>query len=204
MDSPTQRHVEVVYDRFLMATSRVKRVSKGYQSCNVKPVSMGTPSSSPSSRSPGKFFHSSRRPMPPPVSSEDRRFAGSSVDELGRIQPGSVDADTSGLREDRAGAARVVSRAFKAQKSITHAWLTNFKANISCPLVAIHPRFLSLFPIFISLSLRPFIPCISLFSSVVHSHHDTARITLFTISSQSISDFFFLSTRLPAPSPVSP
>jgi hypothetical protein len=51
--------------------------------------------------------------MPPPVSSEDR-FAGSSVDELGRIQPGIIDADTSGLREDRAGAARVVSRAFKA------------------------------------------------------------------------------------------
>jgi len=51
--------------------------------------------------------------MPPPVSSEDR-FAGSSVDELGRIQPGSFDADTSGLREDRAGAAKVVSRAFKA------------------------------------------------------------------------------------------
>ena len=52
--------------------------------------------------------------MPPPVSSEDRRFTGSSVDELGRIQPGSIDADTSGLREVRAGAARVVSRAFKA------------------------------------------------------------------------------------------
>ena len=113
MDSPTQRHVEVVYDRFLMATNGVKRVGKGYQSCHVKPVSMGTPSSS-SSRSPGKFFHSSRRPMPPPVSSEDRRFAGSSVDELGRIQPGGIDADTCGLREDRAGAARVVSRAFKA------------------------------------------------------------------------------------------
>ena len=51
--------------------------------------------------------------MPPPVSSEDRRFTGFSVDELG-IQPGSIDADTSGLWEDRAGAARVVSRAFKA------------------------------------------------------------------------------------------
>jgi serine/threonine-protein kinase GIN4 len=117
MDSPTQRHVEVVYDRFLMATSGVKRVGKGYQSCHVKPVSTGTPSSSSSSRSPGKFFHPSRRPMPPPVSSEDK-FAGSSVDELGRIQPeNSVGAaDISGLREDRdrAGAAKVVSRALKA------------------------------------------------------------------------------------------
>ena len=114
IDSPTQRHVEVVYDRFLMATSGVKRVGKGYQSCHVKTDSTGTPSSSSSSKSPGKFFHSLRRPMPPPVSSEERRFAGSSVDELGDIQPGNVDADTSGLREDRAGAARVVSRAFKA------------------------------------------------------------------------------------------
>ena len=51
--------------------------------------------------------------MPPPVSSEDRRFSGSNVNEFGRIQPGSIDADTCGLREDRVGAARVVSRAFK-------------------------------------------------------------------------------------------
>ena len=114
MDSPTHGTVEVVYNRFLMATSGVKRVGKGYESCHVKPVSTGTPSSSSSSRSPGKFFHSSRRPMPPPVSSEDRRFTGSSVDELGRIHPSNIDVDTCGLREDRAGAARVVSRAFKA------------------------------------------------------------------------------------------
>ena len=102
MDSPTPCHVEIVYDHFLMATNGVKRVGKGYQSCHVKPILTDTPSSS---RSPGKFFFSSRRPMPPPVSS---------VDELGRIQLGNIDADTSGLRGDRAGAARVVSRAFKA------------------------------------------------------------------------------------------
>ena len=116
IDSPTQRHVEVVYDRFLMATSGVKRVGRGYQSSHVKPISTGPPSSSSSSsRSPGKFFHSTRRPMPPPVSSEDRFAAGSSVDELGRIQHGSVGAaDMSVFREDRAGAAKVVSRALKA------------------------------------------------------------------------------------------
>ena len=51
--------------------------------------------------------------MPPPVSSEDKKFTGSSVDELSRIQPGNIDADTSGLRENCARAARVVSRAFK-------------------------------------------------------------------------------------------
>ncbi|KAH9053998.1 hypothetical protein EDB83DRAFT_2225678, partial [Lactarius deliciosus] len=112
MDSPTQRHVEGVYDRFLMATSGVKRVGKGYQSSHVKPVSTSVSSSS-SSRSPGKFFHSTRRPMPPPVSSEDK-FAGTSVDELGVMQPGSTGVDTSGVREDRAGASNVVGRALKA------------------------------------------------------------------------------------------
>ncbi|KAH9018435.1 hypothetical protein EDB85DRAFT_617178 [Lactarius pseudohatsudake] len=112
MDSPTQRHVEGVYDRFLMATSGVKRVGKGYQSSHVKPVSTSVSSSS-SSRSPGKFFHSTRRPMPPPVSSEDK-FAEISVDELGVMQPGSTGVDTSGLREDRAGASNVVGRALKA------------------------------------------------------------------------------------------
>ena len=132
MDSPTQRHVEVVSDRFCMATSGVKRVGKGYQSCHVKPVSMGTPSSSSWSRSPGKFFHSSRRPMPPPVSSEDRRFAGSGVDELGRIQPGNIDADTCG-RPQVWSVARSKCSLPGSGDGITHAWLTNPKANISCP-----------------------------------------------------------------------
>ncbi|KAI9443636.1 hypothetical protein H4582DRAFT_1807883, partial [Lactarius indigo] len=111
MDSPTQRHVEGVYDRFLMATSGVKRVGKGYQSSHVKPVSSSVASSS-SSRSPGKFFHSTRRPMPPPVSSEDK-FAGTDVDELGMMQPGSTGTDSSN-RDDRAGASNVVGRALKA------------------------------------------------------------------------------------------
>ena len=57
MDSPTQRHVEVVYDRFLMATSGVKRVGKGYQSHHVKPVSAGTPSSSSQGVLGNSFIH---------------------------------------------------------------------------------------------------------------------------------------------------
>ena len=53
--------------------------------------------------------------MPPPVSSEDRFAAGSTVDELGRIQPGSAGAaDMSAFREDHAGAAKVISHALKA------------------------------------------------------------------------------------------
>ncbi|KAF8645210.1 hypothetical protein AX16_008037 [Volvariella volvacea WC 439] len=38
VDSPTQRRLEGVYDRFLMATSGVKRVGKGYQSDNMNPT----------------------------------------------------------------------------------------------------------------------------------------------------------------------
>jgi serine/threonine-protein kinase GIN4 len=110
LDSPTQRHVEGVYDRFLMATNGVKRVGKGYQSCHVKPVSANVHPGS--SRSPGRFFHSTRRPMPPPISSEDK-FITSSVDEHGAMQSGSAGADAD-LREDRAGAAKAVSRALKA------------------------------------------------------------------------------------------
>jgi len=110
-DSPTRRDLEGAYDRFLMATSEVKRVGKGYQSCNVKPIP--TSVSSSSSRSPGRFFHSTRRPMPPPVSSEDK-FMALSTDELGGVLSDTVNIDGSGLREDRAGAARVVSRALKA------------------------------------------------------------------------------------------
>ena len=45
----------------------------------------------------------------------------------------------------------------------------------------------------LSLSLRPFIPCILLFSSVF-SYHDTACITLFTISPVYLR-FLFLSLR---------
>jgi len=109
IDSPTQRHIEGVYDRLLMATSDVKRVGRGYQSCHVKPISINSPSSS--SRSPGRFFHPTRRPMPPPVSSDDKLMA-SSVDELGFMLTGSVDG--SGLREDRTNTAKTVSRALKA------------------------------------------------------------------------------------------
>ncbi|KAJ7754129.1 hypothetical protein B0H14DRAFT_3117158 [Mycena olivaceomarginata] len=38
-DSPSLRRLEGVYDRFLMATTGVKRVGKGYQSDNAGPVS---------------------------------------------------------------------------------------------------------------------------------------------------------------------
>jgi serine/threonine-protein kinase GIN4 len=111
MDSPTRRDLEGVYDQLLLATSGVKRVGKGYQSCHVKPIS--TNMSLSSSKSPGRFFHSTRRPMPPPVSSEDK-FMTWTPDELGVMSSDHVDVDGPGLSEDHAGAAKAVSRALKA------------------------------------------------------------------------------------------
>jgi serine/threonine-protein kinase GIN4 len=111
MDSPTRRDLEGVYDRLLMATSGVKRVGKGYQSSHVKPIS--TNISPSSSKSPGRFFHSTRRPMPPPVSSEDKFMTWTS-DELGIMSSDYVNVGGPGLCEDHAGTAKAVSRALKA------------------------------------------------------------------------------------------
>jgi serine/threonine-protein kinase GIN4 len=111
LDSPTQRRLEGVYDRFLMSTNGVKRVGKGYQSCHVKPILTNVPLGS--LKSPGRFFHPTRRPMPLPISSEDK-FITRSVDELGAMRSRSVGVDDIGFREDRPGAAKTVSRALKA------------------------------------------------------------------------------------------
>jgi hypothetical protein len=85
LDTPAKHRLEGVYDRFLMATSGVKRVGKGYQSENVAPVfnkrssgiGLGV------TQSKGRAFYSARRPMPPPVSSEELLRKTASVDELG-------------------------------------------------------------------------------------------------------------------------
>ena len=111
MDSPTRRDLEGAYDRLLMANSGVKRVGKGYQSRHVKPISINVPPLS--SKSPGRFFHSTRRPMPPPVSSEDK-FMTWTPGELGIIPSDHANVDGHGFCEDHAGAAKAVSRALKA------------------------------------------------------------------------------------------
>jgi hypothetical protein len=111
MDSPTRRDLEGNYDRLLMANSGVKRVGKGYQSRHVKPISINVPPTS--SKSPGRFFHSTRRPMPPPVSSEDKIMTWT-PDELGIIPFDHANVDGPGHCEEHAGAAKAVSRALKA------------------------------------------------------------------------------------------
>ncbi|KAJ7132934.1 kinase-like domain-containing protein [Mycena filopes] len=111
-DSPSLRRLEGVYDRFLMATTGVKRLGKGYQSDNAGPVSytIGPSSSAPTPPRNHRAFHSARRAMRPPVESENRQSA--SVDELGMMHtyagPG-----TASPREGNT-TITLVRRAFKA------------------------------------------------------------------------------------------
>ncbi|KAJ7236751.1 hypothetical protein B0H12DRAFT_1026729 [Mycena haematopus] len=108
-DSPSLRRLEGVYDRFLMATTGVKRLGKGYQSDNAGPVSYTVGPSTPMPRNPRAFL-SARRAMRPPVSSEDRNSA--SVDELG-VMSTYAGPETSTPREGNT-TITLVRRAFKA------------------------------------------------------------------------------------------
>lgn len=84
LSSPARRqHVEGVYDRFLMATSGVKRVGRGYQSDNPGAI-LNVPSTRTKKRNTG-LFNSVRRAMPPPVSSDDL-VQSVSVDEYGVME----------------------------------------------------------------------------------------------------------------------
>ncbi|KAG6853053.1 hypothetical protein C0991_007197 [Blastosporella zonata] len=119
-DTPTQRRVEGVYDRFLMATSGVKRLGKGYQSDNVGYVSSGGSLAIPAHRPrpEKKVFHSTRRPMPAAVSSDDLQRRAASVDELGIISRGPVSSDAmarhTALKDDTKTTVALVKRAIKA------------------------------------------------------------------------------------------
>jgi hypothetical protein len=114
-DTPSQRRVEGVYDRFLMATSGVKRLGKGYQSDNAGPVcSTLGPGVANYKRDNGRIFHSTRRaPMPPPVSSEDQRRTVS-VDELGVITYAPAPGVSTPLKDESNTTVALVRRAIKA------------------------------------------------------------------------------------------
>ncbi|KAL9711218.1 hypothetical protein Ac2012v2_005758 [Leucoagaricus gongylophorus] len=89
-DTPRQRKSEGVYDRFLTATSGVKRVGKGYQSDFIPP--RPSTSSHTNLRS-GAITrrHSRMIPILPPISSEDAvQGRGVSVDEIGVISYGPI------------------------------------------------------------------------------------------------------------------
>lgn len=113
LDSPnTKRLVADDYDRLLSATSGVKKVGLGYQSDVRGPISnvLNTdPYASSASSKRTTFFHSTRKAMPPPVSSEDWRKTVS-VDELARLAPSSP--EPSPKEEKAGGTVSAVKRAF--------------------------------------------------------------------------------------------
>lgn len=93
-----------------MSTTGVKRNGKGYQSYNANaPVENITRPQSSMARRSQKFFNTTKRQMPPPVSSEDIRRS-SSIDEFGAFM--STPAPTS--QEQNHKTITIVRKAFKA------------------------------------------------------------------------------------------
>lgn len=81
---------------FLMSTTGVKRNGRGYQSDNMGPMSHTA-----QPKVAKAFFTTSRKPMPPPVSSEDWRDL--STDEFGTLgssQPPRVTTGTYAGKPD--------------------------------------------------------------------------------------------------------
>ncbi|KAJ7600903.1 hypothetical protein C8J56DRAFT_911575 [Mycena floridula] len=111
-DTPNRHRLEGVYDRFLMATSGVKRVGKGYQSNNYGPVQNTIQTTSATTYKSG--FHSVRKAMPPPVSSDDQRRT-LSVDELGVMNYNSTPTHGSTILKDESNTTvAMMRRALKA------------------------------------------------------------------------------------------
>jgi serine/threonine-protein kinase GIN4 len=109
-DTPTRHRIEGVYDRFLMATSGVKRLGKGYQSDNAGPVCGNIVV--PVSLNKSRHFYSARKPMPPPVSSEDQPRV-TSMDELGASPSEENHLDASNSKDDGNTTVALVRKAIK-------------------------------------------------------------------------------------------
>ena len=109
-DTPTRHRIEGVYDRFLMATSGVKRLGKGYQSDNAGPVCGNIVDSVPLNKS--RHFYLARKPMPPPVSSDDQRRAAS-LDEFGVVSNEDDRSDVSNSKDDGNTTVALVRKAIK-------------------------------------------------------------------------------------------
>ncbi|GJE88475.1 protein kinase domain-containing protein [Phanerochaete sordida] len=109
LDTPGRKHVEGVYDRFLMSTTGVRRVGLGYQS---DAIAQPKPKPALTKRN-SSFFH--KRPMPPPVSSEDLRRNSMSPDEFGAMRtPAPASASTAAAKDDVTHSVSIVRRAIKA------------------------------------------------------------------------------------------
>jgi serine/threonine-protein kinase GIN4 len=109
-DTPTRHRIEGVYDRFLMATSGVKRLGKGYQSDNAGPVCGIMADPVPQNRS--RHFYLTRKPMPPPVSSEDQHRAAS-MDEFGVISHDENHSNVANSKDDSNTTVALVRKAIK-------------------------------------------------------------------------------------------
>lgn len=114
-DTPSQRRMEGVYDRFLMATSGVKRLGRGYQSDNVGPAGnpVGTAAGVAghnSKRDSHRVFYSTKRPMPPPVSSDNVQRRTMSVDELGVTRSTPVAGGTMAVPKDDINPGSLIKR----------------------------------------------------------------------------------------------
>jgi serine/threonine-protein kinase GIN4 len=119
LDSPnTRRRVESRYEQ-MVTTAGVKKVGVGYESedrCAIGHIASPDLLANTTSKKNLTFFHSTRRAMPPPVSSEDWRKTVS-VDELG-MTPAKAE---QGSKEDRNGTSSVVRRAFNIMTGKTHS-----------------------------------------------------------------------------------
>lgn len=115
LDSPnTKRRVADDYDRLLSTTSGIKKVGLGYQSDIRGPIANVLNTDPYATSAPAKrttFFNSTRRVMPPPVSSEDWRKTVS-VDELARLTPSTPEPTSK--EEKLGGTVSAVKRAFMA------------------------------------------------------------------------------------------
>ncbi|KAJ2917010.1 hypothetical protein MD484_g3420, partial [Candolleomyces efflorescens] len=121
LDTPDRQRLETVYDRFLM-TSGVKRHGKGYQSETVAPVANTLGPASSRKENSHRAFYSARKPMPPPVSSDDIERRAVSVDELGLMTTTAAATSPDGemvgttllSKEEGSSTVALVRRAFKA------------------------------------------------------------------------------------------
>lgn len=109
LDSPnTKRRVAEDYERLLSVTTGVKKVGLGYQS-DIRGATANVLTSTPSKRT--ALFHSTRKAIPPSVSSKDWRRTVS-VDELARPVPSTPEPIS---KEERVvGTASAMKRAFMA------------------------------------------------------------------------------------------
>lgn len=93
-----------------MSTTGVRRVGKGYQSDNGGPVGHIASPKPVSQRKKENFFSTKRKPLPPPVSSDDWRK--SAVDEFGALNPPKEDVMPEGKAES-GHAPSIVRRALR-------------------------------------------------------------------------------------------